>query len=82
MLQAQESKNDGGAVESYVVRIYRRYETEPERLVGLVEHPEQGTVEKFNGIAELLKILLAHTQSAEIIATSEERDETRASAGR
>jgi len=69
-------------VESYVVRIYRRYETEPERVVGLVEHPEQGTVERFNGIAELLKILLAHTQSAEIVATPEERDENRANTGR
>jgi len=69
-------------VESYVVRIYRRYETEPERLVGLVEHPEQGTVDQFNGIAELLKILLTHTQSAEIVATPEDKDETRANAGR
>lgn len=69
-------------MESYVVRIYRRYEAEPERVIGLVEHPEQGTVERFNGIAELLKILLTHTQSAEIVATPEGRDGNRASAGR
>lgn len=69
-------------MESYVVRIYRRYEAEPERVIGLVEHPEQGTVARFNDIAELLNILLTHTPSAEIVATPEERDETRAGAGR
>ena len=69
-------------MESYVVRIYRRYEAEPERVIGLVEHPEQGTVERFNGIAELLNILLTRTPSAEIVATPEERDENRAGAGR
>ncbi|HYA39618.1 MAG TPA: hypothetical protein VEI74_15240 [Candidatus Methylomirabilis sp.] len=67
-------------MESYVVRIYRRYEAEPGRVIGLVEHPERGTIERFNGVAELLKILLAPTQSAEIVATPEERD--RAGAGR
>lgn len=81
MLCSIELKKEG-AVESYVVRIYRRYETEPERVVGLVEHPELGTSERFNGITELLNILLAPTQSAEIVATPEERDENRAGAGR
>ena len=81
MLCAIELKKEG-TVESYVVRIYRRYEAEPGRMIGLVEHPELGTSERFNGIAELLKILLAPTQSAEIVATPEERDENRASAGR
>ena len=81
MLRAIQLKKEG-TVESYVVRIYRRYEAEPERLVGLVEHPEQGTVERFNGITELLNILLTHTRSAEIVTTPENRDETRVSAGR
>jgi len=79
MLCAIELKKEG-TVESYVVRIYRRYEAEPGRVIGLVEHPERGTIERFNGVAELLKILLAPTQSAEIVATPEERD--RAGAGR
>lgn len=46
------------SMESYVVRIYRRYAAEPERIVGLVEHPEQGTVERFNGATDLVRILL------------------------
>ncbi len=74
--------NKEGTVENYIVRIYRRYEAEPERVIGLVEHPEQGTTERFNGITELLNILLAHTQSAEIVTKPEERDENRVSAGR
>ncbi len=45
-------------MESYVIRIYRRHESEPERVVGLVEHPENGAVERFNGLSELINILL------------------------
>ena len=50
-------------MESYVIRIYRRYETEPERVVGLVEHPENGAVERFSGMAELINILLSPPQT-------------------
>ena len=46
-------------MESYVIRIYRRHESEPERVVGLVEHPENGSVERFSGVSELINILLA-----------------------
>lgn len=46
-------------MKSYVIRIYRQYEGEPERVVGLVEHPEDGAVERFSGVAELVNILLA-----------------------
>ena len=46
-------------MESYVIRIYRRHATEPEQVVGLVEHPENGVVERFNGITELVNILLS-----------------------
>lgn len=46
-------------MESYVIRIYRRHEAEPERVVGLVEHPDNGEVERFSGVAELVRILLA-----------------------
>ena len=46
-------------MKSYVIRIYRQYEGEPERVVGLVEHPEDGAVERFNGVAELVNILLS-----------------------
>ncbi len=63
-----------GPVESYVVRIYRRYAAEPNRVVGLVEHPEQGTMERFNGVTELIKILLAPPQAAETAAAPEERN--------
>ena len=66
-------------VESYVVRIYRRYEAEPDLVVGLVEHPEQGTVERFSGVSELVNILLTPTQATETVAAPEEK-KNRASA--
>ena len=50
-------------MESYVIRIYRRCESEPERVVGLVEHPENGAVERFSGVAELVNILLSPPQT-------------------
>lgn len=50
-------------MESYVIRIYRRGESEPERVVGLVEHPENGAVERFSGVAELVNILLSPPQA-------------------
>jgi len=56
-------------MESYVIRIYRRYESEPERVVGLVEHPENGAVERFSGVAELVNILLATPQTLTAPAT-------------
>ena len=59
-------------VESYVVRIYRRYEAQRDRVIGLVEHPVQGTVEKFSGVNALMNILLTPTQTAEPVAAPEE----------
>ncbi len=50
-------------MESYVIRIYRRYESEPERVVGLVEHPENGAVQRFSDVAELVNILLSTPQT-------------------
>lgn len=50
-------------MESYVIRIYRRHEAEPERVVGLVEHPDNGAVERFSGVTELVSILLAPPQN-------------------
>ena len=66
-------------MESYVVRIYRRYEAEPDRIVGLVEHPEQGTVERFSGVSELVNILLTPIRATETVAVLEDK-KNRASA--
>ncbi|MHB8741679.1 MAG: hypothetical protein ACYC9L_01005 [Sulfuricaulis sp.] len=57
-------------MESYVIRIYRRNEAEPERVVGLVEHPDNGAIERFSGMAELVNILLAPQQTAMAPATA------------
>jgi len=46
-------------MESYVIRIYRRHESEPEKVVGLVEHPENSAAERFSSLAELINILLS-----------------------
>ena len=66
-------------MESYVVRIYRRDEAEPDRIVGLVEHPEQGTVERFSGVSELVNILLTPIRATETVAVLEDK-KNRASA--
>jgi hypothetical protein len=58
-------------VESYIVRIYRRDVADPERLIGVVEHPERGTRERFHDAAGLLHILLTPCATAEIITTLE-----------
>lgn len=68
-------------MESYVVRIYRRYAAQRDRVVGLVEHPAQGTVERFSGVNELVNILLTPTPIAETVAAPEE-EESRANADR
>lgn len=61
-------------MESYVVRIYRRYAVQRDRVVGLVEHPAQGTMERFSGVNELVNILLTPTPTAEIVAASEDEE--------
>lgn len=63
-------------MESYVIRIYRRHEAEPERVVGLVEHPENGAVERFSGVAELVSILLAPQQNHMAVTAEKTPDVT------
>ena len=46
-------------MESYVIRIYRREDGEPQRIVGLVEFPESGVTERFGHMTELMGILLS-----------------------
>jgi len=46
-------------MESYVIRIYRRENGEPHRIVGLVEFPESGVTERFGHMTELMNILLS-----------------------
>jgi hypothetical protein len=45
--------------ESYVVRVYRRGNTDPREIVGVVEVPESGRQAVFHGLAELSAILAA-----------------------
>ena len=59
-------------MESYVVRIYRRQKAQPEKVVGLVEHPEDGSTERFSGMSELVNILLTPAQLAKTVAAPEE----------
>lgn len=63
-------------MESYVIRIYRRHEAEPERVVGLVEHPDNGAVERFSGVAELVSILLAPQQNHMAVTAEKTPDVT------
>ncbi len=43
--------------DSYIVRIYRREKSDPERMVGVVEDVQKGHVRSFNSTGELLMIL-------------------------
>jgi hypothetical protein len=62
-------------MESYVVRIYRRQKTQPEKVVGLVEHPENGSTERFSGMSELVSILLTPHPVESSTKTAEESDQ-------
>jgi hypothetical protein len=44
-------------MDSYVVRIYRRDESDPRKVTGLVEFIEQDQVKSFTCVEELVKIL-------------------------
>jgi hypothetical protein len=67
-------------VESFVVRIYRRHAGESNRVVGVVEHPERGTVVQFNGAGELMEILTTPLHSTET-AVAPEAKRNRVSTG-
>ena len=62
-------------MENYVVRIYRRQKTQPEKVVGLVEHPENGSTERFSGMSELVNILLTPHTIETNITTAEENEQ-------
>ena len=64
MLQLETTINRVRPMESYVIRVYRRHESDPEQVVGLVEHPENGNVERFSGVVELVNILLTPQQAS------------------
>lgn len=44
-------------MESYIVRIYRRHVTEPDRVVGMVESVEQETRRPFHSLRQLERLL-------------------------
>lgn len=44
-------------MEIYIIRIYRRDETDPTLLAGIVEEPEEPQSRAFANIAELMDIL-------------------------
>ena len=58
-------------MESFVVRIYRRHAGESNRVVGVVEHPERGTVVQFNGAGELMEILTTPAHATETVGAPE-----------
>jgi len=48
-------------MESYVVRIYRRDYSDPERLTGLLESVERGTRAPFQSLSGLRELLVPAT---------------------
>jgi len=47
-------------VESYVIRIYRRDESDPTRVIGIVEHAGDGRQQRFADMQALWEILTEH----------------------
>ena len=47
-------------MENYILRIYRRDEHHPDRVVGLVEDVENGEASSFRNFGQLLAILSKH----------------------
>jgi hypothetical protein len=58
-------------MESYIVRIYRRSETIPHKLIGIVEEVEDGGKRAFTNLQELWEIL--NPVKMELIATKRKR---------
>jgi hypothetical protein len=58
-------------MESYIVRIYRRSETIPHKLIGVVEEVEAGEKRAFTNLQELWEIL--DPGKMEQIATKKKR---------
>ncbi len=46
-------------VESYVIRIYRRTNRDPRKLIGIAERAEDGRQQRFATMYELWEILMA-----------------------
>ena len=47
-------------MENYILRIYRREEHHPERVVGIVEDVENGETVSFRSLTQLMAILAKH----------------------
>lgn len=52
-------------MDNYVIRIYRRDETNPRKIMGLVIEPETGAEQRFSNVDELVEKLLGLLDSTE-----------------
>jgi hypothetical protein len=64
-------------MESYVIRVYRRAEDDPQRMVGIIEIVQEGRQQRFSSMQELWEILAAGNTRREVNIARERKPEDR-----
>jgi hypothetical protein len=64
-------------MESYVIRVYRRAEDDPQRMVGIIEIVQEGRQQRFSSMQELWEILAAGNTRRQVNIARERKPEDR-----
>jgi hypothetical protein len=64
-------------MESYVIRVYRRAEDDPRRMVGIIEIVQEGRQQRFSSMQELWEILAAGNTRRQVNIARERKPEDR-----
>ncbi|MDQ4146649.1 MAG: hypothetical protein M3120_02975 [Pseudomonadota bacterium] len=64
-------------MESYVIRVYRRAEDDPQRMVGIIEIVQEGRQQRFSSMQELWEILAAGNTRRKVNIARERKPEDR-----
>jgi hypothetical protein len=64
-------------MESYVIRVYRRAEDDPQRMVGIIEIVQEGRQQRFSSMQELWEILAAGNTRRQVNIAGERKPEDR-----
>ena len=64
-------------MESYIVRVYRRNDSDPNYLLGIVENVQDGRHQRFSSMQELWEILAAGNTRRQVNIARERKPEDR-----
>ena len=64
------------AMESYLIRVYRRSKDAPEKIVGIIENIDSGLTQSFKNLTELCNAITTTIQNASSNTTKEAPDDT------